>query len=386
MTCEDPPPSPADVPLGWGSAALTRALQAAAARWVRQAKATDQSWLATLKLCSVGGLEAAQTSSSPLSPAPNTSMLSTTPPQQVPSLAVPYVTSALHCVEGAASPPPSQVRHYPTLGAAMLRHGVAATGRLWLLCRGLDDSGRGWLSLASLRQQLTEKESRLHLCGKRRLRQLLREGEGLFWQRDKTRLWLAGVATVARRLGVERLTGQPVWLPLARLLAPIADVRAELYAAFHSGRRADTPISRAALTEASGAEPRSQQRYERRAGVQVQSHIALGARYSKAQKEELLWRKGQGFVFIDRRGQFGPAGQCYCAWRLPNSYQRRHQMAAAGRQKKHNRRIDLVTRRAQGNGRRCFFHQAAAAWRSALTAEETRYWPAGKQGVWLATG
>jgi hypothetical protein len=46
---------------------------------------------------------------------------------------------------------------------------------------------------------------------------------------------------VAFGLGVERLSGRPVALPLEALLNGIGRFRAELYAAFHSGRVKSEP-------------------------------------------------------------------------------------------------------------------------------------------------
>ena len=60
----------------------------------------------------------------------------------------------------------------PSLLVGMLKQEVAAIGRIYLLCRHLDADGRGWLSIAALREQLTAKESPLRVCGWRRLRQI----------------------------------------------------------------------------------------------------------------------------------------------------------------------------------------------------------------------
>ncbi|MBX3061248.1 MAG: hypothetical protein KF770_32735 [Anaerolineae bacterium] len=166
------------------------------------------------------------------------------------------------------TPPAATVCLQPSLAMALLRTGQTSCGRLWLLLRHLDGAGCGCLPLTAVQMTLTGRESPLRLCGPRRLRQLLQQGNGLFWQRDRERLWLAGAVKVAARLGVGRLTGRPVALPLAVLRQPIGLVRAHLYASFHSsrngcGRGEETgqPISRAALTAVSGVSRRSQHAY-----------------------------------------------------------------------------------------------------------------------------
>lgn len=138
------------------------------------------------------------------------------------------------------------IRHYPSIGLAALQVEQVAPYRVWLLCRYLDEQGRGWLSVSDVCQQLTGKESKLRLFGWRRLRQVWAQGHGLFWEWDKTsgRLWLYGAAAVAANLDVPRLTDRVVALPLSAMMASIGDFKAHLYAAWHSGRRRNNPISR----------------------------------------------------------------------------------------------------------------------------------------------
>ena len=106
--------------------------------------------------------------------------------------------------------------YYADIGLAMLRRGLAAPGRLWLLLRHLDGDGRGWVTVAEARARLTGKGAPLRICGWRQLRNLLRQGQGIFWERDGERIWYRSTLRVADALGVERLTGRPVDLPLVR--------------------------------------------------------------------------------------------------------------------------------------------------------------------------
>jgi len=311
---------------------------------------------------------------------------------------------------------------------------------VWLLLRHLDDAGRGMVGVAAARAALCDRESPLHLCGRRRLRQLLAEGEGLFWTRDAAdRLWLRGPVRVAAALGVRRLANRPVAVPVAALLGCIGDARAQLYATFHSGRARElldagaqgcrgagekegpptplrpcapaSPISRAALTALSGACARSQAAYERRAGVLARSNVALGERVADGAhavvgpaEQERAWQCGRAlFRLKDYRGHYGHPGAVYLAWRLPNGYgpARGQQQRPRGRQKRINRRLtDLFTQGMTGNGRAAtgkrFFGTAVGAVKAGQGAggqgkrPAEVHWPIGRArsgvGVWATIG
>ena len=329
----------------------------------------------------------------------------------------------------ACDPPPATrypplVKVYPAIALAMLRQERVAAGRVWLLLRHLDQAGRGWVELDAVRAALCGREAPLRLCGRRRLRQLLAEGEGVFWQREARaggdRLWLRGPARVAAALGVSRLVGRPVGVPVAALLGGIGDARAQLYATFHAGRLregwergageqgsrgagvksispaplppcapASSPIARDTLADLSGVCPRSQAAYERRAGIVSRANIALGERVSALApagpaEQERAWQQGRAlFRLRDHRGLYGRAGATYLAWRLPNAYgpARGHQPRPRGQQKRINRHLaDLFTKGMTGNGaariEKRFFGTAVAAVKARETAA-VRYWPLG---------
>ncbi len=286
----------------------------------------------------------------------------------------------------------------------MLREERAAAGRVWLLLRRIDEAGRGVVAVDAARAALCRKGSSLRLCGWRRLRQLLAEGEGQYWTRDsRGRLWLHGPARVAAALGVARLANRPVDVPVAALLGGIGDARAHLYATFHSGRAKENtryeirdtngenahsylvsrisylgpPIARDTLADLAGVSPRSQAAYERRAGIEARSNIALGERVAAGgaispREQERAWTHGRAlFRFKDYRGKQGKPGATYLAWRLPNGYGpgRGHQQRPKGRQKRINRRLaDLFTKGMTGNSEarieRRFFPTAAGAMRN----------------------
>lgn len=253
---------------------------------------------------------------------------------------------------------PDWVKLYPDIGLGMLRQELAAPGRLWLMLRFLDREGRGLLRIDIITNQLTKKSSTLHLCGKRQLRNLLRDGEGVYWTRDKERVWLRSAANVAYSLGVERLAGRPVALPIEALLDGIGIFRAHLYAAFHSGRKKDTPhgeqampIARETMVQLSGVGRSSQRAYEAQLGIDVQANFAVGEKSTKEDLEKRAWAKGQAlFELKDYRGQQGKKGKTYLAWQLPNSYSGQHRHRPRGRQKRINRELkDLVMKGMPGN-------------------------------------
>ena len=272
---------------------------------------------------------------------------------------------------------PQTIVAHPSLLLAMLRHKVEAIGRIWLLARHLDQTGRGWLSVDDLRNALTNKLAPLRCIGWRRLRQLLTTGQGQFWERDRFgRIFLYGTARVAQQLNVERMTGQAVMLPVSQLTQPIATVRAHFYASFHSGRQRDhaagMPISRETLTELTALSARSQRTYDRQLEIEKRSNYAA----FDADPQSASWQQAVIFRHGDR-------------WirRLPNSYHATHQTVTTKQRKRINQRLqkDLVKSGTQGNDckriQRVFFANGAQA-AANLRRGETVIIQAGKCGQW----
>lgn len=273
---------------------------------------------------------------------------------------------------------------HPTVLQTVLKQQLEAPARIYFLLRHLDTQGQGWLAVATAREQLTRKAARLRVCGWRRLRQLLGRGEGLFWRRDRQgRLWLTGLPKLAAKLGVARVTGLPVEIPLNALLGGIQRVRAHFYATFHSGRN-DTPITRAKLVEMTGVPERTQRAYDRCAGVERQRNLAIGPRYTPETAEEQGWRRGKGaFVFIDTQGQQGAPRRRYVAWHLPNSYAGPHARRSKACRKRLNRQLaDLLHKGTTGNDEqrveRVFWRQGAAVWQRRQPHGLDAYWPQGE--------
>ncbi|MCZ7672381.1 MAG: hypothetical protein M5U34_37280 [Chloroflexi bacterium] len=197
---------------------------------------------------------------------------------------------------------------------------------------------------------------------------------------------------MAAGLGVARLKGSAIALPLSVLLEPIGLVRAHFYASFHSSRTSQagqtTPISRAALTAVSGVCRRSQHAYERRAGVRVRPNIAVGAPLNAHTAQAAAWHHGRAaFVFTDKHGKQGKPGRQYLAWRLPNSYADPHTRLGRGRQRQLNRQlVDLRLYGDVGNG--CLAQggagggtQPMGCWRFAACGDGRRRGSIGKRVV-----
>ena len=293
---------------------------------------------------------------------------------------------------GESAPPSVEIPHllpaksqtvvvHPTMLLAMLKQNLEAPGRVYFLLRALDTDGRGWLEIDHIRRLLTQKDSSWRICGWRRLRQLLREGEEVFWSRDdRDRLWLHGAHKIAHTLDCKRLAGFPILLPVSSLLGGIQAVRAAFYAAFHGGRHS-SPISRQTLRVVSGVAERTQRVYDRLAQVQRQRNLAVGERYSQDAIQERAWAKGRAvFYFVDTKGLQGRAGRDYIAWNLPNSYQAAYQRRSRGSRKRLNRKLaDLVNKGIPGNDDKAveklfFSNGALAAKRYNRDSEIDAYW------------
>ncbi|MBK8989524.1 MAG: hypothetical protein IPM39_26285 [Chloroflexi bacterium] len=332
-----------------------------------------------------------------------------------PHATFPNPPTALDTPQSEIRNPQSAIILLPALVLAFLRKERAAEGRLWLLLRHLDAAGRGWISKQTAVAHLTDPTSPLCLYHERYLRLLLARGDGLFWQwvtGEDGRIWLYRPERVAAALGVERLDGRRVALPLADLLASLSVVKAHFYASFHSARTgggadglsgasADgprapgsappsglpgSPISRATLAALSGVSRRTQQRYEAQAGVHSQANFALGAPLTEAGEEEMAWQYGRGaFAFHDVTGQHGRPGARYQARQLPNSYSgphrrmgRRPNRRQYGRQGR--RAVDLRRQGDAGNGRsegkpsRRYYAEGMAVARALRQEGSMRYW------------
>lgn len=281
---------------------------------------------------------------------------------------------------------PETVKVYPDIAIGLLRQEQVAAGRLWLLLQATDSTGCGWIDEHHARQLFTGKRGLLNFCGVRQLRNLLAQGESIFWVRENGRIWLRSVAKVAFALEISRLKMRPVAIPVAVLRQKIGTVRAHLYATFHSSRsqaaQSKKPIARATVAHLTDVKPRTQRRYERKAKVKRQAQFAIGPAATAGNLQARAWEQGQAtFQFKDFNGQQGPQGKSYVAWQLPNSYVGPHAQQPKGRQKRINQTLtDLFMQGITGNGQRLsvarrFFDNGRLAAKSYLrNSERDHYW------------
>ena len=237
---------------------------------------------------------------------------------------------------------------YPDIAVVLLQRQLVATARLWLLARLVDERGQGWLPLEELREKFCHVASPLWLCGKRQFRNLLKQGEGLFWTCRHNRLWLRSVVKVATTLGIERMNGVAVKLPVAHLLQKISVVRAYFYATFHTQRaRRDQPISppiaRQTLKTITHLSRQTQRRYERLAKIRTLANFAVGHPLTPEREQIAAAQYGNAlFHLTDYAGTHGRAGITYLAWQLPNSYGSGQLLQPLGRKRRLNRKLAVL--------------------------------------------
>jgi hypothetical protein len=296
---------------------------------------------------------------------------------------------------------PGMVKIYPDMGTAAIKAEKAAAYRVYLACQHMDQvhnpesntwgRGAGWLDLATVREQLTTDDSQLRLFSWRRLRQVLQDGSGIFWEIEQDdpgqytgRLWLNGAAKVAASLHVERLTGRPVALPIAAVTSGIGEFKARLHSAWLTSRKTENPISQETIKELTSIPERTQRHYCQVAKTQRRQNYAIGKQSNKQHMQDRLWKNGRScFEFIDYTGKQGRANAHLIAWRIPNSYSGPYSQTAKGRQRKVNCKLkDLVTMRARGNSggpvNKMFFDnpKAAAKARNRIGGNLDAFWPA----------
>lgn len=237
---------------------------------------------------------------------------------------------------------PAKTLIHGELAAAVLREGYVGAARIWWLLRGMDGEGKGFFEKDEVKQQLVG-----HIGGWRRIRQLLCEGDGLFWRWDGERIWLRSVAKIAAKLGIVRFSADPIPFPTKQLFGRISQLKANLYAIFHSSRD-ETPIARETLQDVTGISASCQRNYEQRVGICTKAQYAL----LPEDLTEMAWQHGHAiFAFTDHLGKHGKPGQRWTARQLPNCYstpfnQRTHKRS---RRRLNRKLADLLNQGTTGN-------------------------------------
>jgi hypothetical protein len=203
----------------------------------------------------------------------------------------------------------SVIKTYVELNLAALNAGEEKLIRVWYLARFLDEEGSGVV--------LAERVEELLACSRRNFQRLLRQGEGKYWRRCKTKrglvLILIGLRRVFKRFNLRRFWhSRPILLPLDDLVGGIRRLRAAFYSSFIAIHNSN-PISRIALKEITGVSERSQRNYDKVCGIKVRRNFALGS------------PPEEGRAFLTRLG-----GAKRWGYQLPNTYQISYLQAPKG--------------------------------------------------------
>lgn len=292
--------------------------------------------------------------------------------------------------------PPKTVVLYPDIAVAWLARQMVAPARLWLLARLADERGQGWLSLEELGKKFCDAASAFRFVGKRQLRNLLKQGEEIFWTCRHNRLWLRSTVKVAAALGIEKFKQVAVKLPVAQLLEKISVVRAYFYATFHSSRACQPqletqfspPIARQTLKKITHLSRQTQRRYERLAKIRTLANFAVGHPLTPEREQIAAAQYGNAlFHLTDYAGTHGRAGITYLAWQLPNSYGSGQLLQPLGRKRRLNRKLAVLWQKGTaGNDKssganqrrrqtKRFFKEAVQATKSYnRSPNQTVYW------------
>jgi hypothetical protein len=373
-------PAISDLPdhLGWGSRRLSQALRQSLRneRHInKEAAGQRMSWLEGLR--------------SPQPPALDTQ--SDDPAIAIVATGETFPASDPWSPSSCAEVERGTVKLHPDIGVGILRKKMAAAGRVWLLLRWIDRTGSGRIDIAQVRKLLCDQESVIRVCGWRQMRSLLAQGQAVFWNQRGGRLWLQSIPKVAQALGIERLSGRPVALPVKILIQGIGQVRAHLFASFHSGRKQASPISRTTLTKISRVSARSQQNYEKRSRVRKLKNFAIGPRLANENARDQAWQHGSAcFNWRDKKGIHGAQHTSYLAWQLPNSYLGPHLQRPHGRQRRFNRELAVLFAKGMtGNDHSAvevkpkrYFEAAKKAARAQNHSQTGVYWRGKHPGLW----
>lgn len=310
------------------------------------------------------------------------------------------IVPSITVVETAVSVPlpidgQPDVKVWPALASALHKAGYAPHNRLYTAAQLLDPARSGRIDAPLLRSQFTDENNGRYLFGWRRVRQILNSGDGILWDwnRKTDRIHLRGPRRIAEALDLERVD-RAVMVPMSILFNGQGEFNAHIHAAWLTGHGdEDKPISQAAIEAATAVPSRTQRHYNKLAKVQKQKNIEIGEQHTEVSEEETAWQYGRNsFEFIDYQGRQGKPDGRYRARRLPNSYRRRHRLAAKGRRGKINRGLArLVNMETRGSSSSPLIKLYHTDGRSAAQSHSKRpdtpvYWPgnsrAGAFEIW----
>lgn len=238
------------------------------------------------------------------------------------------------------------VRIYGELSAAAIVRGEDLPLAMWYALRALNTSGSGVLDYARALTSLTE-----YAYTEGTARRHLRQGLGTYWTFEaaddgRTQIRLFSLLRISAALGVSRLSW-PVEVA-ARAFRGLKRRRAAMYAAWLAHRK-DKPISRQAITTATGIGRRRQQRYDTVSHTGKRPNWAFSEDHSGLHPwPERLEGKSQLYWQIRQ---------------LPNSFATTVRRAPLGMIRRVNAKLrrSFQTAEATTRAKRCYFESGAAA-------------------------
>ena len=128
---------------------------------------------------------------------------------------------------------------------------------------------------------------------------------------------IRSVLRVARALGIDSIGGCPVEVKVSSL-AKLADWRAALLAAWHTGKsKKSNPIAQYTIRALTGVPERTQYNYNKRAGMDVRENIAISSNppSDTVALFEAAENHANVFTLKDQA-----SGKKYIAWSIPATY------------------------------------------------------------------
>lgn len=225
---------------------------------------------------------------------------------------------------------------YPDVAVVAIKLEIVPEFRTWLSFHAASQNGVMFTKDAY--EIFTSKKSPYYLFGKKRMKQVLRNGEGLFWQtcRDNSVIRLAGKDVLAERLNIERLGLLPVYLETKYLFKSYKHTKAALLDAVYVSH--NNPVSRIFTDSESGISVTTQKELEKLIGTKVSpNYLVIDESESK---EDIAWKYSSKVVTrLDTSGKVtGEKGSLYLAAKMSNTYTSVQSPAGKGSLREYNKK------------------------------------------------
>lgn len=235
---------------------------------------------------------------------------------------------------------------YPNIGVEIIKLNKDKTGesklpelRVWL---AIHTVGSGFMSRDGAFEIFTKKSSPYYLCGKKRFGMILKNGEGLFWEKivrvngkGTGIIKLVGKNTLTKKLGIQRLEFHTVKIQTKFIFMSLKHTKAMLLdGVYNSFPR---PVSRISLEKITGVCTNTQKQLEKLTGTIKEDNYLYVPDVEDVQ--ESAWKSGGKVTRrLDTTGKItGKAGTIYTVERLPNTYTAKQEKSGKGSRTAYNR-------------------------------------------------